>query len=88
MRDPVLFEVYAHPHAKVSRVELRDGACHVYVAALAHDGEANEAIVKLLAQQLRVAPSSIVLVRGRMSRRKAIAIAGLSKSDIERRLAP
>lgn len=46
----------------------------VYLRAKPHDGEANEALVKLLAKHFKVSKSSIKIVRGQKSHIKVIEL--------------
>jgi len=46
----------------------------VYLRAKPHDGEANTALVKLLAKHFHLAKSKIVILRGAKSRIKIIEI--------------
>lgn len=67
--------VIAHPGSKKPRIERdSDGTYHVYVHAKAHDGEANDAILRALSEELRHSVSSLSIVRGHTSRHKVIAI--------------
>jgi uncharacterized protein len=50
------------------------------------EGAANAACVRALAGALRVAPSSVTLLRGARGRRKVFEIAGLTAEEIARRL--
>ena len=50
------------------------------------DGEANEAVVRLLAKALSVAKSRVEIVSGHSSRVKKIAIEGLSAHEAISRL--
>ncbi len=56
---------------------LADGtqALSVYVTAVPEDNKANEAMLKLLAKHLGVAPSRLSILRGHTSRNKLVAIA-------------
>lgn len=66
-------EVRATPKAKRNAVE--DGApVKIRVTAPPADGKANEAVRKLLANALGVAPSRLTLVRGASSRDKLFEI--------------
>ena len=58
--------------------QLADGRCvlKARVRAAPTDGEANEALVRLLAQTLRMAPREIALVGGATSRIKRMLIRG------------
>lgn len=58
----------------------------VRVRARPVEGEANAALLKLLAKTLGVAKSGVSLERGGQSRTKMIAVAGLSEDDVKRRL--
>ncbi|MBR2840115.1 DUF167 domain-containing protein [Candidatus Saccharibacteria bacterium] len=48
------------------------GALIVYLRAKPHDGEANAALIKLLAKYFRVGKTSIKITRGTHSRTKTI----------------
>lgn len=58
----------------------------VRVRARPLEGEANAALLKLLAKTLRVPKSAVSLDRGGQSRLKMIAIEGLSDEDLRTRL--
>jgi uncharacterized protein (TIGR00251 family) len=64
-----------------------NGVLRVRVTRPPADGEANRAVVRLVAEALRIAPSQIVLLAGQSSRRKRVRIAGLSPDELARRLA-
>lgn len=80
------------PGASADRVEGwnvdADGRAvlKVHVRARPVEGEANEALIKLLAKRLGVPRSSVVLARGGQSRLKMIAIDGLDDETIRTRL--
>ena len=58
----------------------------VRVRARPVEGEANVALIKLLAKTLRVPKSSVALDRGGQSRTKMIRVAGLSPDELRTRL--
>lgn len=58
----------------------------VRVRARPVEGEANAALVKLIAKSLGVPKSAVSLARGGQSRTKMIAVAGLSEDDLKARL--
>jgi uncharacterized protein YggU (UPF0235/DUF167 family) len=62
-------------------------ALKVRVAAPAERGRANAAGERLIAGALGVAPGSARIVAGATSARKIVEIAGLSRAEIEQRLA-
>ena len=53
-------------------VETAPGELTVYLRAKPHDGEANPALVKLLAKHFDVPKTSIAITRGAKSRTKTI----------------
>jgi uncharacterized protein len=59
-------------------VRLSDGSCvlKARVAAAPAEGEANDALIRLLARKLRVASRDVVLVGGATSRIKRMLIKG------------
>ncbi len=59
---------------------LRQGALVVRLTAPPLDGAANQALVRLLAKTLGVAPSAITLERGQTGREKLLHIAGLTRA--------
>ena len=58
----------------------------VRVRARPVEGEANAALLKLLAKTLRVPRSSVTLDRGGQSRTKMVSVDGLSDDDLRDRL--
>ena len=57
------------------------------VSAPAAEGRANEALVRLLARALGVAPSNVQMISGRQSRVKMFEIEGVSEDAARVRLA-
>ncbi len=80
------------PGASADRIDGRDvdaegrPVLKVRVRARAIEGEANEALIKLLAKALGVAKSAVVLQRGGQSRTKMIEVEGLSEGELKARL--
>ena len=61
------------PRAKVNRVEPQpDGTLRVHTTAAPADGDANAAVIKMLARHLDVPKTSIKIVRGHTGRDKVI----------------
>jgi hypothetical protein len=83
----ILLKVYLQP--KSSRNEIvgpyRDGI-KVRVTAAPVEGKANEALLRFLAKQFGVTPSSIEIVRGHRSREKIIRVAASLDRELKRRL--
>ena len=62
------------PGAREEAVEIADGRLSLKVRARPADGEANEAVIALLARVLGVPRSSIELLRGATSREKLLRV--------------
>ena len=62
------------PRASRNAVVIEGGAIRVYVTVVPEDGKANDAVRKLLASELGVAKSRLVLVRGQTARDKVFRI--------------
>lgn len=75
--------------ARASRNELggmRDGVLHARVTAPPINGEANEALCRMIAKRLGIAPSKVKVIRGGKSRQKVVGVATLDKVALERAL--
>jgi len=79
------------PRASSVRLEPDGvGGCRVWVNAPPAEGEANKAVVEVVAKSMGVAKSQLTIVRGTTSRDKVLALSGLDRSDVDawlRRLA-
>ncbi|MBR3164008.1 DUF167 domain-containing protein [Candidatus Saccharibacteria bacterium] len=53
-------------------VETAPDELTVYLRAKAHDGEANDALIKLLSKHFKVAKTTIKILRGQKTRQKLI----------------
>ena len=65
----------------------RDGVLRVAVTAPPVDGEANEALRRVLARALGVAPSAVDVVRGARARDKVVRVEGVSDQALRARVA-
>jgi uncharacterized protein (TIGR00251 family) len=72
--------------AKDEIVGWLEGALKVRVQAPPEDGRANRALQELLAEALRLKKNAVTVAAGRASARKRVAIAGLTRDEIVRRL--
>jgi uncharacterized protein (TIGR00251 family) len=63
-----------------------EGVLNVKIAAPPEKGKANKKLIDFLSDRLGVSNSSIRLIRGQTSRRKVIAIDGLSRDEVIRRI--
>jgi len=78
-----------HVKPRASRDEIggeHDGALKVAVTAPPVDGKANAAVIKLLAKAFGVSKWSIEILGGTNSRRKRVAIDGISVADARKAL--
>ncbi|MBL7697683.1 MAG: DUF167 domain-containing protein [Chitinophagaceae bacterium] len=71
-------EVTVTPKASFNKIkaEITGNALHlkIYVTAAPEDGKANKAVIELLAKELGLAKSSILIIGGTHSRKKLIKI--------------
>jgi uncharacterized protein (TIGR00251 family) len=69
-------------------VALREGVLLIRVMAPALDGRANRGLCRLLAKHLGVAPSSVIIIRGRHSRDKLVQVLGIDQPTLDAALGP
>ena len=82
-----VLEVAVVPRASTDRVgPYADGVLRVRVVRPPADGEANQAVIRLVARALRVAPSSLELLAGTRARRKRLRVDGIEPEELDRRL--
>jgi uncharacterized protein (TIGR00251 family) len=62
---------------------VQDGRLKVAVTSPPVDGEANAAVIELLAKSLGVARGAVTVIAGASSRRKTVRVAGVTKPAIE-----
>ena len=67
-------------------VGLREGAVHIRVSEPAREGRANAAVEELVASRLKVPKGRVRVVRGLASRRKQVAVQGLTSVEVLRLL--
>ena len=76
-----------YPNAGRSEiVGITDGVLQVRVAAPPVKGQANKELIAFLSKALAVGKGALTIVKGHTSRSKVIAIDGLSREDIIKRL--
>ena len=85
--DGVLLSVKVQPRASANEIgEALGNELRVKVTAPPVDAAANEALIKLLAQQLHCPRNRVDIVRGHTSRHKTVKLYGLSAEDAAARL--
>jgi uncharacterized protein YggU (UPF0235/DUF167 family) len=78
-------EVRLRPRAGADELlGMRDGVLLARVTAAPVDGKANRALCKLIARRLGIAPSRVVVLRGKRSRDKLVRVEGLAAEDVGR----
>jgi uncharacterized protein (TIGR00251 family) len=80
-------EIHLQPGAKSDGiVGLREGILHVRVTAPPRKGQANQALLALIARELGVSKSDLAIIRGYTSRNKSLEVRGLSPEELKERL--
>jgi len=79
--------VRVHPGARRNEVlGFRNGVLEVKIAAPPEKGKANKELIDFLSKLLEVSQSCLAILRGQTSRSKLIAINGLSREEVMKRL--
>jgi len=82
-RFSVLFTVRLTPRAGRDEIDgVVEGVLRVRVAAAPVDGAANDALCRLIARELDVAPTTVELIAGASGRRKRIAVHGIEPASL------
>ena len=85
--DAARLSVLVHPGSRKNQVlGMRDGLLEVRVAARPVKGEANRELISFIADQLGIARGQVTIEKGQTSRRKVLAIEGLSLGEVQARL--
>lgn len=82
-----IIQVKVIPNAAQDKIEgWREDVLRVRIRAVPEKGKANEALISYLAEKLDISKSSISLVSGQSARIKRVAVEGLTREEIEKRL--
>jgi uncharacterized protein len=82
-----IVRVHVVPNAKIDSVAGKHGgAIKIKLRSSAVEGKANAALLRFLAEQLKLPQHAIVVQRGRRSRDKLIRIPGLTSEDVRTRM--
>jgi uncharacterized protein (TIGR00251 family) len=80
----ITVDILVQPRASRARIgPMHDGRIKVAVTAPPVDGEANAAVIDLLADRLGIARGDIAVVAGASSRRKTLRIAHITERQLE-----
>ena len=86
-QQPATITLRVQPNAKRNELlKFEDGVLHVRVAAPPVKGKANRELIDFLSRSLGVSRGSITIEKGLTSRTKVIAVAGLDREGIMKRL--
>ncbi len=86
--NTITFDVLVQPRASRAKLGPRhDGRIKVAVTAPPVDGEANAAVIELIAKALGVARRDVEVISGATSRRKTIRVTGATAEQLEAALA-
>jgi uncharacterized protein YggU (UPF0235/DUF167 family) len=80
-----VLKVRVTPRSSRNRVEVQGDSVRVWVCASPNDGEANKAVIQILAKGLGIAPCSLEILRGASSRDKEIHVP-LETGEVLKRL--
>jgi uncharacterized protein (TIGR00251 family) len=76
--------IHLQPGAKRNEiVGFKEGILYVKVTALPQKGQANRALLELMAQTLGIPKSNIEIIRGQSSRSKVISVHGLTGEEVK-----
>jgi uncharacterized protein (TIGR00251 family) len=79
----VTIEILVQPRASRAKIgPMHDGRIKIAVTAPPVDGEANAAVIELLARRLGIARGDIEVIAGASSRRKTLRIANVTQQQI------
>ena len=85
--DGVLLSVKVQPRASANEIgEALGDELRIKVTAPPVDAAANEALLRLLAQQLHCPRNRVDIVRGHTSRHKTVKLYGLAPEDVAAKL--
>jgi uncharacterized protein (TIGR00251 family) len=80
----ITLEILVQPRASRAKIgPMHDGRLKIAVTAPPVDGEANAAVIELLAKALGVARSAVSIAAGQTGRRKTVRIEGATHEQIE-----
>jgi uncharacterized protein (TIGR00251 family) len=81
-----ILRVRVTPRSSKNDLRLEGESIKVWVNASPTDGQANEAVIALLAKRLGVAKSRLTLVSGHAGRDKVISVQGMTTDEVLEKL--
>ncbi|HET7502965.1 MAG TPA: DUF167 domain-containing protein [Kofleriaceae bacterium] len=84
----ITLDILVQPRASRAKIgPMHDGRLKISVTAPPVDGEANAAVIELVARRLGIPRGDVMVVAGASSRRKTLQIANVTARQIEELLA-
>ncbi len=84
----ISFAVKVQPRARRNAIiGVMGDSLKLALTAPPVEGRANEAVIEFFAQLFQIPRASVTIASGETSRNKVIRIAGLSRAEVEQRLA-
>lgn len=82
-----LLQIKVVPRSSQRKAMLQaDGIIKVWVTQAPTDGQANEGVIKTLAEIMKVPPSRVQIVKGETSRSKTVKLIGLDLDEALKRV--
>jgi len=82
-------KVRVQPKSSRNQVDgFQDGALRVRVTAAPTEGQANAAVIAILAKTLGVSKSRLEIIRGYSSRDKVVSVDRLTEQEVQRKIEP
>jgi uncharacterized protein YggU (UPF0235/DUF167 family) len=72
------------PRSSSERVQVAEGALRAWVHAPPAEGEANDALLSLLAKKLGIPKLRLSIGRGGKSRDKTVVVSGITGEELEK----
>ena len=80
-------KVRVQPKSSRNQVDgFQDGALRVRVTAAPTEGQANAAVIAILAKTLGVSKSRLEIIRGYSSRDKVVSVDTLNEQEVQRKI--
>jgi len=80
-------KIRVQPKSSRNQVDgFQDGALRVRVTAAPTEGQANAAVIAILAKTLGVSKSRLEIIRGHSSRDKVISVDALTEQEVRRKI--
>jgi len=88
-RNKAKISVRVYPNAGKNEVgNFVDGVLRVKISAPPIRGKANKELITFLSQFLQISKGSVSIIKGHTTRNKLVAIDGLSREEVLKRLLP